>query len=180
MAPGFASGRFLGMRDLSKLTREQLCTTLEDAAKLWLAHDGLWFQAVERAHGMDEAIRLDAEAWETFTVIEARRVMARLGLEPGGGLEALARALDCRLYALLNRQESELPGDRLVFRMNECRVQAARKRKGLPDFPCKPVGCVEYSGFARAIDPRIQTRCICCPPDEHPDEYFCAWEFTLG
>lgn len=154
---------------------------LQDAAKLWLAHDGLWFQAVEQAHGMDSAIARDAEAWERFTAIEARRIMKRLGMEPGGGLDALAGALEHRLYALLNRQEMERPAPgRLVFRMSECRVQTARKRKGLPDFPCKPVGLVEYAGFARTIDPRIQTRCLRCPPDEHPDDHYCAWEFSLG
>lgn len=63
--------------------------------------------------------------------------------------------------------------------MNDCRVQAARKRKNLPDFPCRPVGLVEYANFARAVDPRIRTRCIACPPDDHPEEYFCAWEFWL-
>jgi hypothetical protein len=169
------------MPDLDVLTREELVARLTDAAKLWLAHDGLWFQAVERAHDMQHAIQLDAAAWERFTVIEARRIMARLGLAPGGGLDALARALDERLYALLNRQEVQRPDSRrLVFRMNNCRVQEARQRKGLPDFPCKPVGLVEYAGFARTIDERIETRCICCPPDDHPADYFCAWEFTLG
>jgi len=68
---------------------------------------------------------------------------------------------------------------RLVFRMKDCRVQAARKRKGLPDFPCKPVGLVEYSGFARTIDPRIETHCLGCPPDPHPDGWYCSWEFRL-
>jgi hypothetical protein len=168
------------MIDLSGLTREELIAMLQDAAKLWLAHDGLWFQAVERAGGLDSAIARDAEAWAGFTVLEAKRIMERVGLEPGGGLDALARALDHRLYALLNRQETErVAPDRLVFRMNECRVQAARKRKGLPDFPCKPVGLVEYAGFARTIDPRIETRCLRCPPDEHPEDHFCAWEFTV-
>jgi hypothetical protein len=129
---------------------------------------------------MESAMARDAEAWERFTAIEAQRVMKRLSLAPGGGLDALAQALDHRLYALLNRQESErVAPERLVFRMRECRVQTARKRKGLPDFPCKPVGLVEYAGFARTIDPRIETRCLRCPPDEHPEDYFCAWEFTL-
>jgi hypothetical protein len=41
------------------------------------------------------------------------------------------------------------------------------------------VGLVEYANFARTIDPRFQTRCIACPPDPHPDEYWCAWEFKL-
>ena len=161
-------------------SREELTAMLRDAAKLWLAHDGLWFQAVERANGMESAIARDAEAWERFTVLEAQRIIKRLSLPADGGLDALARALDHRLYALLNRQESErVASDRLVFRMRECRVQAARQRKGLPDFPCKPVGLVEYAGFARTIDPRIETRCLRCPPDAHPADHYCAWEFTL-
>lgn len=153
---------------------------LEDAAKLWLAHDGLWFQAVERAYGLEKAIELDAEAWRTFTVLEARRIMSRQGIEPGGGLEALKKALGFRLYAKINEQEivQEQP-DRFVFRMKKCRVQNARQRKGLPDFPCKQVGLVEYSGFASTVDPAILTRCLCCPPDEHPDNYFCSWEFSV-
>jgi hypothetical protein len=63
--------------------------------------------------------------------------------------------------------------------MRECRVQTMRKKKGLPDYPCKSVGIEEYSHFAKAVDPRIKTRCVACPPDAHPEEYWCAWEFTL-
>jgi hypothetical protein len=166
--------------DLSHLTREQLEELLLDFAKRWLAHDGLWFQAVEKTHGMDEAIRLDAAAWELFTVIEARRIMAFLGIAAGGGLAALKRALHYRLYSFINEQEISEPDEHtLIFRMNQCRVQAARKKKNLPDFPCRAVGVVEYTGFARTIDPRIETRCLACPPGPHPLEYYCAWEFKL-
>ncbi|GAH01778.1 unnamed protein product [marine sediment metagenome] len=28
-------------------------------------------------------------------------------------------------------------------------------------------------------EPKIETNFICCPPDPHPEEYFCAWEFIL-
>ncbi len=170
-----------GIQVLEEMTKEQLLQVLMDDAKNWLAHDGLWFQAVERVHGMDAAIEADRAAWEKFTVIEATRIMARLGLEPGGGIAALVECLKHRLYARLNRQEAvEVSDDRAVFRMVDCRVQSARKRKGLPDFPCKSVGLVEYAEFARTIDPRIETRCIACPPDQHPEEYYCAWEFMLN
>jgi hypothetical protein len=63
--------------------------------------------------------------------------------------------------------------------MNNCRVQYARNQRNLPDFPCKPVGIIEYGDFAKTIDPRIKTRCIACPPDPHPHEYYCAWEFSI-
>jgi len=166
--------------DLKKLNRDQLEELLTDFAKRWLAHDGLWFQQVEQAYGIEEAIRLDVSCWERFTVIEARRIMTLLGLEPGGGLAALREALQYRLYNFVNEQEIiEKDVNTLIFCMKDCRVQSARKRKSMPDFPCRPVGLVEYSGFARTIDPRIQTKCLYCPPDEHPEDSYCAWEFIL-
>lgn len=162
------------------LTREDLEGMLCDAALNWLAHDGLWFLAVEDKLDLESAIELDMKAWENFTVIEAKRIMKRHGIEEGGGIPALARALGLRLYAFINEQEIvEQSEEHLVFRMNDCRVQSARKKKGLPDFPCKPVGLVEYAGFASTIDPLIQTRCIGCPPDDHPDDWYCSWEFRL-
>jgi len=170
-----------GIRLLYDMTKEELIEILLDDAKNWLAHDGLWFQAIEATHGMEVAMDADREAWRHFTKIEARRIMARLDMEPGGGIPALVECLKHRLYARLNLQECiEQSEDRVVFRMVECRVQAARNRKGMDDFPCKSVGIVEYTEFAKTIDPRIETRCISCPPDDHPEEYYCAWEFVLN
>jgi len=164
----------------SNLSKEELLDFIPDLAKNWLAHDGLWFLYVEEKYGMESAIELDKKAWEQFTVIEAERIMKRLNIEPNSGIPALIQALKFRLYAFINKQEIvEVSNKRCVLRMNKCRVQEARKRKGLHDFPCKPVGIVEYSYFAKTIDFRIETNCISCPPDAHPEEYYCAWEFVL-
>ena len=141
-----------GVRLLEHLSREELIRIIVDDAKNWLAHDGLWFQAVESVYGMEAAIDADREAWRRFQ----------------------------RFYARINIQETlEVTDTRAVLRMKDCRVQSARKRKGLPDFPCKSVGVVEYTEFARTVDPRIRIRCLTCPPDDHPEEYWCAWEFVL-
>lgn len=169
-----------GISLLYDLSKEELIKIIVADAKNWLAHDGLWFQAIERRYGMDVAVDADTEAWRYFTVIEAKRIMERLGMKPGGGIASLVECMKHRFYARLNLQESiEVTDTRVVFRMLDCRVQSARKRKGLPDHPCKSVGIVEYGEFAKTIDPRITTRCIACPPDLHPEEYWCAWEFTL-
>jgi len=165
---------------LQFLTKEALIDLLEDQAKNWLAHDGLWFQAAEKHYGLEKAIELDREAWVQFTQIEARRIMKRLDLQPRGGLKALKKALQFRLYARINEQSLiEIDESTLRFEMNDCRVQSARKRKGLDDFPCKSVGIAEYVYFAHTIDERIRTSVICCPPDHHPEAYYCAWQFTL-
>ena len=168
------------MSDLDDLSREQLISMLDDFAKNWLAHDGLWFLAVERKFGIETAMELDRKAWEKFTVIEAERIMRRHNITKGSGLPGLKKALDFRLYSRLNKQEIiEETENRFVFRMNDCRVQSARKNKGLADFPCKSIGIVEYGEFAKTIDPRIRTTCLSCPPDEHPEEFYCAWSFEI-
>lgn len=170
-----------GVQLLYAKSKDELVQIIVDDAKNWLAHDGVWFQAIEQRYGMDAAVDADIEAWRHFTVIEAKRIMARLGMSPGGGIPALVECLKHRFYARLNLQDCiEQTDTRVLFRMLDCRVQSARKRKGLPDHPCKSVGIVEYSEFAKTIDSRIETRCVACPPDPHPEEFWCAWEFTLN
>ncbi|RLE16668.1 MAG: hypothetical protein DRJ08_01120 [Acidobacteria bacterium] len=164
---------------LKELDKETLIEMLSDAGKNWLAHDGLWFLEVEADTDMETAIRYDKGAWRRFTVVEAKRIMRRHNIPANGGLDALEKALKYRMYAYVNQQTIERKGDVLRIYMNNCRVQHARTRDGRPDFPCKPVGLVEYEFFVKTIDPNIETRCICCPPDSHPDEYWCAWEFTM-
>ena len=169
-----------GIQLLYALSKEELVRIIIDDAKNWLAHDGVWFQSLEKKYGMDVAVDIDTDAWRLFTVVEAKRIMERLSMKPGGGIPALVECLKHRFYARLNLQECvEVSDTRAIFRMLDCRVQSARKRKGLADHPCKSVGIVEYSEFARTIDPRITTRCLACPPDPHPEEFWCAWEFTL-
>nr|MBN1230065.1 hypothetical protein [Anaerolineae bacterium] len=165
--------------DFTQLTREELLKLVDIYAKNWLAHDGSWFLALEEHFGMDTAIEMDRKSWERFSVAEAKRIMREFDIPENGGLEALEQALKWRLYAGINTQESVRVADNVLeFRMIECRVQTTRRRKGLPDFPCKSVGIVEYSQFASTIDPRIKTECLYCPPDP-VGEAFCGWRFTL-
>ncbi len=168
------------MRAYEQMSREDLLKALEMFAKSWLAHDGCWFLAAEEKHGLEEAIALDERSWERFAFAEARRIMSTFGIAQGGGLEALAKALDLRMYAAINEQRAEWSADRrtLRFTMDTCRVQEARRRKGLPDFPCRSVGTIEFTTFAHAVDPRIRTRCASCPP-QAPEGTYCSWEFTI-
>jgi hypothetical protein len=166
--------------DLEQLSREDLIKLADVFAKNWLSHDGCWFLAAEEKLGMEAAIELDRESWRRFSPAEARRIMEAFGIQAGGGLQALEKALGFRLYAALNRQAAAWTEDgALEFQMIECRVQSTRRRKGLPDFPCKSVGIVEYTEFAKAVDPRIRTECLRCPPDPTGSAY-CLWRFTLA
>jgi len=162
------------------MSREGLLRALEMFAKNWLAHDGCWFLAAEESLGIETAIEMDTTAWQRFAVTEANRIMSTFDVPATGGLESLEKALSLRQYSLINQQRFEWTEDRkrLRFFMDVCRVQEARRRKGLPDFPCKSVGTVEFEVFARTVDPRIHVRCLHCPP-EAPEGKYCGWEFVV-
>jgi hypothetical protein len=165
---------------LHSLSREKKIDLLKNLGVNWLANDGIWFQAVENQYGMNDAKRCNDSCWTRYSPFEAERIKELLELPENGGIPSLKKALAFRMYALINKQSIEDVNENcIIFRMNECRVQLARKRKGMEDYPCKSVGLVEYPYFARTIDSRIETECIGCPPDKHPDDWFCAWKFTV-
>ncbi|HPE56843.1 MAG TPA: DUF6125 family protein [Bacteroidales bacterium] len=168
-------------KPLLDLPDEQLNALREAMAVNWLANDGVWFQAVEFTRGMNDAKRCNDSCWGQFSPFEAWSIKRYLDLPEKAGLEGLKKALQFRLYAFINEQSFvEETANSFVFQMNQCRVQNARKRKGLADYPCKSGGLVEYTTFAEAIDSRIKTECMACPPDPHPQEYFCAWRFSIS
>lgn len=158
----------------------QLETLLATLGKVWLAMDGVWFQAVEKLGGMDGAKRVNDTCWSRFAPLEALRIKAVLGLPERGGLDALEAALIHRLHSRISEVAfTREGGDTLVLRLVNCRVQSARRRKNLEDYPCKSAGMVEYENFARFIDPRFSTQCLACPPDPLPEGDYCSWRFRL-
>ncbi len=165
---------------LLQLPREKQLSLIDAIAKNWLAQDGVWFQAVEFVDGMNDAKRCNDSTWSRFSPFEAHAIKKLLGLGEHPGLEGLERALNFRMYGRLNVQSCHWEDGALIFEMNECRVQSARVRKGLADYPCKSAGLVEYARFAQGIDSRIKTECLGCPPDAHPCNWFCSWKFTLA
>ena len=165
--------------NLDKMSKDELIKLIEIYSKNWLALDGLWFQTVERKYDMDEAMFHDIEVWKLFGPIEARRLKDFLGLHEHPGLEGLKAAMQIRLYANINKDEIIMNENELIYRVLSCRVQSARSRKGMPFHPCKSVGIIEYSGFAKGIDDRIECECLSCYPDIEDESCCCAWRFYL-
>ncbi|SDU61287.1 DUF6125 family protein [Desulfobacula phenolica] len=166
---------------LMDMKEENIDALMAAVAKNWLVNDGVWFQAVEFDNGMNDAKRCNDSCWAQFSPYEAFAIKKFLKLNDGCGLAGLKKALNFRMYSIINKQSIIDEGpESFIFQMNDCRVQSARKRKKLDDYPCKSAGLVEYAYFARGIDKRIETECIGCPPDIHPEDWFCAWRFKLS
>jgi len=115
---------------LLHMDKEALLTLLDGISVNWLANDGVWFQSVEFTSGMNDAKRCNDSCWAQFSPFEAWSIKRFLNLKENPGLDGLKKALNFRLYARINTQSFIDEGlDSLVFQMNECRVQVARKRK---------------------------------------------------
>ena len=161
------------------LSKEQLIELLFADSKNIVAMDGVWFQSIERELGMDAAMHHDEEAWKRYTVTEARRIKKFLGLPDNSGLEGLAQALPYRMVDRANIADITFEDGKLIYSIVDCRVQTARKSKGMPLHPCKSAAVFEYGMFAKEIDARISFRCISCYPDVTDNTCACKWEFSI-
>ena len=95
---------------LNGLTRGELVELVRMFGKNLVAMDGVWFQSVERAEGMDAAMAHDRAIWAQFSRIEARRIKQFLKLPENSGLQGLRRALPLRYNAVVNADELRMAG----------------------------------------------------------------------
>jgi hypothetical protein len=167
---------------LKGLSRDQLERLLVLHAWGIIGMDGLYFLGIEKRHGTEEATAIDTEAWEVYGRLEPERLKAALDIE-GDGLEDIAKALRASswLFYMYGYDIDILDdGKRMVLTVQDCRIQKKRLKKGLPEFPCRPVGEAYLGNFARAFDPKVTVRCRFCPPGEHPEDGWCSWEFSIS
>jgi hypothetical protein len=61
-----------------------------------------------------------------------------------------------------------------------CPMQLARLKQGMGELPCKEAGLAIMESFSKAINPKLKARCIICPPDKHPEDLWCEWEWELS
>ncbi len=165
---------------LDNLSADELKELLRVYARNIYALDGVWFQSIEQATGMDEAMVHDRNAWRKFTETEAHRIKNFLNLPEQAGLDGLERALSLRFSALANPKVELLrENDTLIYKVVVCRVQEARRQKGMPYHPCKSVGIIEHKYFARIIDDRMECETVSCFPDVADDTCACSWRFWI-
>ncbi len=89
---------------LLKMSKDSLLALLDSVSVNWLANDGVWFQAVEFDHGMNDAKRCNDSCWAHFSPFEAWSIKRLLDLPSQPGLGGLKKALQYRLYARINTQ----------------------------------------------------------------------------
>jgi hypothetical protein len=165
---------------LLALSKEQLPPFIFlQLRNLWTV-DGLYFLGIEEAYGTEIAMKIDAHVWEVMGKIEARKLKEFLGLK-GTDIPSMIEALRYTSWALdLEDKEIIVEKNHAVVRNVRCRVQTTRLGKGFTEFGCKPVRFGFLKAFAKEFNPAIVVKCTVCPPDIHPENLWCEWEFTLS
>jgi hypothetical protein len=142
--------------------------------------DGLYFLGIEKKFGTEAATEIDAGVWESMASIEAKSLqrMFKAGENPDVAviidlLRKSSWTLDQPFKTIIVEKK------RAILCIDRCRTQEARLGKGLCEFPCKRVRFGYLKNFAKTLNPKVEVNCLVCPPDKHPKDLWCKWEFTL-
>lgn len=146
---------------------------------LWRV-DGLYFLGIEKQFGTDAATKIDADVWENMAVIEAKSLQKMFQTGENTDIPMIISLLQKSSWALDQPFKTiEVNGKRAILSVNKCRTQETRLSKGLGEFPCKKVRFGYLRKFVKTLNPKVEVNCLICPPDKHPKDLWCKWEFKL-
>jgi hypothetical protein len=146
---------------------------------LWRV-DGLYFLGIEKKFGTEAATEIDAGVWEAMAAIEAKSLQKMFHVDENPSVPKIMDLLRKSSWALDQPFKTvEVSNRRAVLAVDRCRTQETRLNKGLGEFPCKKVRFGYLRSFARTLNQKVEVNCLVCPPDEHPKDSWCKWEFTL-
>jgi hypothetical protein len=146
---------------------------------LWRV-DGLYFLGIEEKFGTQAATEIDAGAWQIMAKIEAESLRKMFQVDENVDIPTIMDLLRKSSWALDQPFKTiKISNKRAVLSVDRCRTQEARLKKGLSVFPCKKVRFGYLKNFAKTLNPNTEVNCLVCPPDKHPPDLWCRWEFKL-
>ncbi|MEM1538713.1 MAG: DUF6125 family protein [Candidatus Nezhaarchaeales archaeon] len=163
----------ISIRKLLK-TKKDLEKYVEFLLKHYRLIDAFWFLNVEERFGMEAAVEINEKIWSSIGRIAARDLKEKFNVK--GGLEGFRKAFNLYPWSIIISHRIRRREGSLIIKTPHCPPQEARRRHGLPEFPCKPMHQKELTNFAKVIDENIEVECKYAPPDKHPKHLWCEWE----
>jgi hypothetical protein len=176
----YPPGSFDDRETLEKMPPEKLLDYFFFQVRNTWRVDGLYFLGIEKRFGTEAATDVDAEVWSSMAAIEAKALQRLLGIDENPDVAAIIGVLKHSSWAMDQPFKTvEVDGTRATLSIDRCRTQETRLNKGLDEFPCKKVRLGYLKSFAKALNPQVEVNCLVCPPDRHPKDLWCKWEFRM-
>ncbi len=177
---GYPAGSVEDREMLAKMPVEKLLDYFFlQIRNLWRV-DGLYFLGIEKKFGTEAATDIDAGVWEAMAEMEAKSLQKMLDVGQNPDVPVIMDLLRKSSWALDQPFKTvEISSRRAVLRIDRCRTQEARLSKALGEFPCKKVRFGYLRNFARTLNSNVKVTCLACPPDKHPKDSWCKWEFSI-
>ena len=163
---------------LSKLSKDQLLGFVDMLQKNWWNLQNNYILYINNAYGEEAAVKADAHCFPANAQVQ----MYRLGkmLELDDNLEALMEAMILStLWANCDYDIWQTDGNAFRIKVTNCYQQVRRLEAGLGEIGCKPAGIAICEAAAKVINPAAGVTCLICPPDDHPENLWCEWEFKI-
>ncbi len=142
------------------------------------AIDGLWFMAVEKKLGFEQALELDLEVWNGYGLIMLKRLLRMLNIkldeEEPPDLATVSFLLEtlCRVDG--TECSWEIIGENTsLFRVHRCSWWDNLCRAGRENLvPCEMIDNTIFANWLKAVDPSIALEITSSFPR---GDQFCTW-----
>jgi hypothetical protein len=163
---------------LSKFSNEELLGFIDMLQKNWWNLQNNYILYINNEYGEEAAVKADGHCFPANAKVQMYRLKKMLGL--GDDLQALMDAMILSTIWVNCDYEIIRPDERRFrIKVTNCYQQVRRVEDGLDELGCKPAGIAICEAAAKVINPKAEVTCLVCPPDDHPSDVWCDWEFLL-
>ena len=168
----------MDLSGLEKMSHEELKRYTEFLLWHYRVIDGFWFLFTSDDFGQPAAEKINERVWAKAAELAGKDLLKRFGIEEKG-LRGFVKAQKLFPWHIIIGYRIEEKENEVILSVPSCAPQAARLKKGLPEFSCRQMHHGEFERFAKIVDDRIEVECLFAPPDPHPPDLFCKWRFTM-
>jgi len=168
---------FSKFEDVSQTTNKEMIKYIEYLLWQYRLVDAFWFLETEKTFNLKVAEKLDEHVWSTIGTYMARDIKQRFKISKKG-IDAVVEALSYNPWATITKYVVKKEKDKTLLSVPICPPQIARQKHRKSEFLCKNMHLMFFVNFAKEIDEKVKVNCLFAPPDPHPTNVWCKWEFT--